>query len=191
VRDVVMQTAGQVMLGLDRPAATAEFSPDWDPQDPAAATYRYTLTRTWDAEIPPVVFAMLNPSKATAEVLDPTVAKCVRWAQRWGAGGLIVVNMFGLRSTDPAALLTHPDPVGPGNDEAILDAVSRPILVCVVAWGAHAAVKANDRARERRVAELIRYGGQRPMCLAVTRDGHPGHPLYLKNESRLTPWEML
>ena len=42
--------------------------------------YRYRLWRTWDARKPPLVFCMLNPSTATAEQDDPTIARCTERA---------------------------------------------------------------------------------------------------------------
>ena len=48
-------------------------------------TYRYSLTREW-AEGPRLLFVMLNPSTADAEADDPTIRKCIGYAQREGFG---------------------------------------------------------------------------------------------------------
>jgi hypothetical protein len=69
--------------------------------DSTAREYRYLLTRIWDPAVKPVVFLMLNPSTADAFEDDPTSRRCTGFAKREGAGGLVVVNLFGLRSTDP------------------------------------------------------------------------------------------
>jgi hypothetical protein len=188
MRNTVVRDTGVYLLGSDVPVASAEFSPDWDDDDPAKATYRYLLTRVWDVDLPPAVLLMLNPSKATHEDLDPTVQRQITRAQRLGAGGLNVLNAFALRDTNPKALLRHPDPVGPCNDEVIAEVLARPLTVLIVAWGADPAVKADDRAREKRVAELIAAARQTPMCLRVVKGGHPGHPLYLGYDTPLTPW---
>src|SRR5258708_25884820 len=86
--------------------------------------YRYELTRRWDSR-PMVTWVMLNPSIADAEVDDLTVTKCCGFTQRWGWGGIRVVNLFALRATNPKELHDHPDPVGPKNMEAISEAILR------------------------------------------------------------------
>ena len=59
--------------------------------------YRYRLWRRW-GEGRSCVFVMLNPSTADALVDDNTIRSCVRLAQELGFGGIIVVNLFALRS---------------------------------------------------------------------------------------------
>ena len=54
----------------------AVFSPD--------RTYRYLLIRRWESA-PPLVWVMLNPSTAGAFADDPTIRRCVRFAQREGS----------------------------------------------------------------------------------------------------------
>ena len=93
--------------------------------------YRYRLWRTWDASKPPLVMVVLNPSIADVSRNDPTVERCQRRAMASGHGGLEVVNIFALVSTDPAALYTTADPVGPENNSAILDAVENWYVVFV------------------------------------------------------------
>lgn len=101
--------------------ATADFSPD--------LSYRYRLTRTWDQCLvcnrPPAVFVMLNPSTADASLDDPTIRRCVGFAKAWGCPGLTVVNLYALRSADPKALWSHPDPVGPDNNRWISEVLLR------------------------------------------------------------------
>lgn len=160
----------------------------------ATGSYRYELTRTW-GRVPPVkgvgaitkpdqrvAFVMLNPSTATAEVLDPTVRRCVGYAARWGYGGLVVVNIFALRSTDPQALYDHPDPVGPDNDRVIARAVGECELA-IAAWGTHGELHGRGQA----VVELL--APVRPLqALKVTKEGHPNHPLYLRAD--LVPFDL-
>ena len=93
----------------DYSSTTAEFSED--------GRYRYYLTRRWDKCRYPIIFALLNPSTATAETDDPTIRRCIGYARKWGYGGLIVVNLFALRSPNPETLYTLDDPVGPENKE--------------------------------------------------------------------------
>lgn len=137
-------------------------------------TYRYRLWRTWDATKKTIVFLMLNPSIADENQNDPTVERCQRRAMSMGFGGLQVVNIFGLVSTDPQGLYTCDDPVGPENNEAILEAVKDAGMV-VCAWGTHG--EHVNRARE--VVELLKSAGVSPQCLGQNADGSPKHPLYV------------
>jgi len=139
--------------------------------------YRYTLTRRFHRGDGRVCFCMLNPSTADARTSDPTVRRCEGFAVRWGYAELEVVNIFALRSTDPAALRRAADPVGPGADAAIRRAAQRAGMV-VAAWGAHGALGGRG---DRVLAMLDRIG---PVwTLGETIDGSPKHPLYLSAET--------
>lgn len=136
--------------------------------------YRFRLSRVWDASLPRVNFVMLNPSTADAFTLDPTVRRCVGFARAWGAGALEVTNCFALRSTDPAGLKRVDDPVGPGNDAAIV-AAARAAGVVVAGWGVHAELGGRGAV----VRALLADAGVALHHLRLTKAGHPGHPLYL------------
>jgi hypothetical protein len=155
--------------------ATASFSAD--------RTYRFRLSRVWDPAGPRLHFCMLNPSTADAFVLDPTVRRCVGFARAWGYGALEVTNVFALRSTDPSVLYGHHDPVGHGNDDAIRAAAAAAALT-VAAWGVHATLADRNRA----VLELLAATGATVVALRVTKDGHPGHPLYVPAAVTPLPW---
>ncbi len=133
--------------------------------------HRYHLWRTW-GEGPVVAFVMLNPSLADAERDDPTIRRCLGFAQAWGYGRLEVVNLFSWRAADPASLSRCARPNGPDNDACVTTAATRADLV-VAGWG--------DRGRlfdrDLEVKALL-IGVCRPMCLGVTRQGSPRHPLY-------------
>jgi len=155
--------------------ATATFS--------SCGAYRYRLSRVWDEDGPRCVFVMANPSTADHLVLDPTVRRCVAFARSWGCGALEVVNAFGIRSTDPMRLREVADPVGAGNDEAIVAAATSGSIV-VAAWGVHGAYL----GRETAVRTLLKGAGVELSALLVTRDGHPGHPLYVPGETVPVRW---
>ena len=54
--------------------------------------YRYLLWRECNTSNKTVSFIMLNPSRADAGVNDPTITRCINFAQSWGYGRLEVVN---------------------------------------------------------------------------------------------------
>lgn len=145
--------------------------------------YRYLLWRQWSPERYSATFLMLNPSTADENANDPTVERCERRARAWGFGGLRVVNIFGLRSTDPGALYECDDPVGPDNDAAIeLACENTSLIVC--AWGAHG----RHLGRGAAVVERLKSYGWPLHALRVNRDGTPAHPLYLPYSLEPTPF---
>lgn len=156
--------------------------------DSPARTYRYLLTRIWDPSKAPAVFLMLNPSTADAMVDDATIRRLAGpngFARRMGAGGLAVVNLFALCSTDPRALRHHADPVGPLNDAFIRRATSGASTV-VAAWGAAGV----ERGRSAQVTEALRRRGVALHCLGRTATGQPRHPLYLPSLASPEPYEV-
>lgn len=126
------------------------------------------------------LFVMLNPSTATDTVNDPTITRCMRFALAWGYDRLAVCNLFALRSTDPSVLRSALDAEGdPENITTILTLAQHADLI-VCAWGAHGAVR--DRAEL--VTQHLFEAGHQLHALKLTKDGHPGHPLYLRGDSR-------
>ena len=156
-------------------ASGAEFS--------ACRRWRTLLWRCWDEARPVANFIMLNPSTADETVLDPTCTRARDYARRWGLGALLVTNVFAWRATDPQELKAAPDPVGRGNDAAILGAARRAQLV-LCAWGNHGTYL--DRAA--RVARLLRQAGMRLHVLRLNAGGEPAHPLYLPGRLRPRRW---
>jgi hypothetical protein len=129
--------------------------------------YRYELTRTWGLGRS-VCWIMLNPSTADADVDDATIRKCIGFSQRWGYGGIVVVNLFALRSTDPKQLYMAVDPIGPRNPEFLRKVIPAAALV-VAAWGNHGWFLQQS--------DLIRRDTDRTMyCLGTTAGGEPRHP---------------
>jgi hypothetical protein len=145
-------------------------------------TWRYRLERRWtDGEA--VGFILLNPSTADESKDDPTIRRCIGYAKAWGFGGLVLGNIFALRSTDPAKLYTVDDPIGPANNKWLRKIVGGCETV-VCGWGVHG--ECGFRGQE--VLGLIRSMGRAPKALRVTKSGQPGHPLYLP--SSLVPQEL-
>lgn len=148
--------------------------------------YRYRLWRQWDKSRPSVVFCMLNPSTADDVVNDPTIERCQRRAVQWGYGHMDVVNLFALRSTDPANLYTHADPFGPDNLDHILAAVEKAaVLVC--GWGQHGKL---HNADSRVLTHLRTTCAGKAHALRINKDGTPAHPLYLPYTLTPTPYDL-
>lgn len=138
-------------------------------------TYRYTLWREWIGGEGYAMFVGLNPSTADETQDDPTIRRCIAFAKAWGYSGLCMTNLFAYRATLPENMKAAADPVGPEND-AHLMAMADSAGVIVAAWGVHGAHQGRDAAVLRLLPDLY--------CLALTKDGHPGHPLYLPKTLR-------
>lgn len=142
-------------------------------------TYRWILWRKWDDALPPCVFIGLNPSTADETEDDPTIRRCVGFAQSWGLGGLVMLNAFAFRATDPKVMMAAGDPVGEANDRTI--ALVTYAASCqrgriIAAWGAH--------CPDERQREVCRQVNGELYCLGRTKSGKPKHPLYLRADTR-------
>lgn len=146
--------------------------------------YRYSLSRSWGFE-PWVGFLMLNPSTADASLDDPTIRRCIGFAKAWGYGGLMVVNLFALRATDPEDLRDSAEAgihvVGSKNDQHILECYTK-VDRMVAAWGAHPFAR-------KRAEEVIKLLNGSLCCLRLTKGGHPAHPLYLPGNLEPLMWQ--
>ena len=141
-------------------------------------TWRYTLERCWDENLPVALFVLLNPSKADEHVDDNTLRRGIGFARRWGYGSVVFVNLFAFCATEPADMKAAGDPVGPENDDWIVTKVLESDLI-VLAWGHHG----SHRGRDLEVLELLR--GYDCYTLGTTKYGHPKHPLRLRADTRL------
>ncbi len=170
--------------------------------------YRYRLDRWWDdavvvdeygtpaAGLSPLVFIMLNPSTADADVDDATIRRCVGFARREGANGITVVNLYAWRATDPRELakVTNPtEGLQDVADAAICAALCNDgALPVIVAWGAAPPCFTRRDSyhwyRVRDVLDIIHDCGRPMRCLGTTKDGHPKHPLYLASVASIEPY---
>jgi hypothetical protein len=158
----------------------ADISPD--------GRYRYRL---WRGPEPRLGWIMLNPSTADADDDDPTIRRCRSFAAANGYTGILVVNMFAYRATDPRDL---PDDAtvatGPWNGAAIARAI-RECDTVVAAWGARY-VPTIRRQRADHAGGTIRAiaarHGTRLVALGYTDDGAPRHPLMVPNGTPFVMW---
>lgn len=165
------------------------FSPD--------RLYRYSLWRhfrqpsngqadlisTEPAEDRVCVFIGLNPSTADEVVDDNTLRRCRDFAKRWGYTSLCMVNLFGLRATEPKVMMNHPEPVGGSNMSVFLQIAKEASLV-VAAWGNDGGHLDQDMAVKKLMADH-----KIPLYhLGLTQKGFPFHPLYRKADCLPINW---
>jgi hypothetical protein len=150
--------------------------------------YRYDLTRDFVPDLRAssrVTFCMLNPSKADATKPDPTMRRCLEYAKSWGFRGFAIVNLFAFRATKPRDMWKALDPIGPTNDDFIMEwARNCGLFIC--AWGA--VPKGLGQQRASSILRTVRSAGVVPHAIQLTKDRHPGHPLFLRAD--LSPFAM-
>jgi hypothetical protein len=148
--------------------------------------YRFSLWRRWKEDVDRremVAFIGLNPSTADETKDDPTIRRCRGFAKDWGYGGMMMLNIFAFRATDPEEMKAAFDPVGVGNDDALLDSSSKwgKIICC---WGAHGGHLGRSERVQRR---LVKYQIE-AYHLGLTQKGEPRHPLYLRADTKPVLW---
>jgi hypothetical protein len=143
--------------------------------------YRYHLWRRWSLAPKTCLFVMLNPSKATDVIDDPTIRRCMGFARREGCGRLEVCNIFALRSTDPGALYKTESAEGdPENFAHIIRIAIRADLV-ICGWGSHGKLRSRGYFIKQQFGEC----GIKSFTLGMTKTGEPGHPLYIRADAAL------
>jgi hypothetical protein len=148
--------------------------------------YRYSLERDWDESLPKVLWCCLNPSTADDSLDDPSVRKMIGFSKLFGYGGLVLVNLFAFRETNPAKLPHELVAIGMENDWCISGfAVQHPVIC---AWGSH---KIARRGRAWEVRHMLHDHQGKIYCLGKTKDGSPKHPLYLPYETKLEPYGLV
>jgi hypothetical protein len=137
--------------------------------------HRYWLVRRWDTRRPVLVACMFNPSTADERKDDQTILRLIAFAKRWGYGGILVVNLHSIRSPDPSVVRAMKPGTtwGDAQPEAIGTALSiacdqgTPVLA---AWGALA-------SKDDVAPFLAASHGVDLICLGLTADGSPKHPM--------------
>lgn len=150
----------------------------------SCGAYRYLLRRHLEEGVSkdrPILFIMLNPSIANATEDDPTIRRCIGFAKSARCNLLTVVNLYALRATDPRALKSHVDPIGPDNNLAIAKAVE-------AHWGATIVAAWGNSAFARDRATLVSHVCGPFLCLGITKDGAPRHPLFTRADAPLMPY---
>lgn len=142
--------------------------------------YRYSLFRMWgDIAYPCCMFIGLNPSTADEVNDDPTVRRCIRFAQNWGCNSMYMMNAYAFRATDPTVMKRHGYPVGPETDEHL----TRIASLCsthVACWGVH--IEPHRQFELKRLLPQLK-------CFGLTAGGCPKHPLYLAKDTELVDFK--
>ena len=152
--------------------------------------YRYILgTRGKN----PLICIGINPSTAEPDNLDNTLKSVERIALGNGFDSFIMFNVYAQRATDPNSmekvcnLQLHKE-----NLEAfryVLSISDEPAVWA--AWGA--IIEKRDYLADC-VRDMVQvgqeYGASWYCAGAITKKGHPHHPLYLRKDEKLKPFDV-
>ena len=153
--------------------------------------YRYILGTKGQN---PLICIGINPSTAAPDDLDNTLKSVERIALGNGFDSFIMFNVYAQRATDPDAMEKVCNPLlHKENLEAfryVLSISENPAVWA--AWGAIIEKRdyLADCVRDM-VAVGQEYGASWYCAGAITKKGHPHHPLYLRKDEKLKDFDIL
>lgn len=142
----------------------------------------------------PLAFGMMNPSTADHMQTDPTVRKCIGYARREGAGGLIVVNRSPWRATYQEDLeaehLSGRDVLWTEANAAAWAVAASLASKLVLAWGTPKGTWPEKARGPHDAALLAPWAGRAFTLGPLAKSGEPKHPLYLHGDIPLLAYEV-
>ena len=152
--------------------------------------YRYILGTRGEN---PLICIGINPSTAEPDNLDNTLKSVERIALGNGFDSFIMFNVYAQRATDPDAMerqcnvMLHQE-----NLKAlryILSISKKPAV-----WAAWGAIIEKREYLADCVRDMVdvgqEYGATWYCAGAITKKGHPHHPLYLRKDEKIKPFDV-
>ena len=147
----------------------------------------------------PLVCFGINPATANKKESDQTVRKVMGFAERKGYDGIIMLNLYPLRSTDMNGENGLPwkedDSLIQKNAEYIKEAfekLSAEIgeITIWAGWGVLYEERPYFRKCLRKIAEAVSKFNCQWKAAGFTKAGHPRHPLYLSFNAKLSDFDI-
>ena len=187
--DMDLVTFREALAAANTPSAEYDIE-KWIYAPNFYSEYRYILgTRGKN----PLICIGINPSTAKPDDLDNTLKSVERIALGNGFDSFIMFNVYAQRATDPNSmekvcnLQLHKE-----NLEAfryVLSISDKPAVWA--AWGA--IIEKRDYLADC-VQDMVQvgqeYGASWYCAGAITKKGHPHHPLYLRKDEKLKPFDV-
>ena len=190
-------TTDQLELVTFQDALEAANTPssDYDIQKwlyvpPFYSEYRYILgTRGKN----PLICIGINPSTAEPDNLDNTLKSVERIALGNGFDSFIMFNVYAQRATSPDDMEKTCNPMLHKENlkafEYVLSISPKPAIWA--AWGAIIEKRKYLSACVRDMLEVgEEYGAAWDCAGAITKKGHPHHPLYLRKDEKIKPFDV-
>ena len=184
----------EVLSFQDALAAANTPSPDYDIQKWLYAPnfyseYRYILGTRGEK---PLICIGINPSTAEPDHLDNTLKSVDRIAHYNGYDSFLMFNVYAQRATDPDTMERQLNPrLHAENLEAFQYLLSlSPEPAIWAAWGNIIEKRKYLPQCLRDFLEAGKGRGARWYCAgAISKRGHPHHPLYLRKDEPLRPFD--
>ena len=187
--DIQLVTFREALRAADTPSDEYDIS-KWLYAPNFYSEYRYILgTRGKN----PLICIGINPSTARPDDLDNTLKSVERIALGNGFDSFIMFNVYAQRATDPDAmertcnLQLHKE-----NMEAfryVLSISDHPAV-----WAAWGTIIEKRDYLPQCLKDMIdvgqMYGTQWYCAGAVSKKGHPHHPLYLRKDEKIKPFDV-
>jgi hypothetical protein len=154
------------------------------------ADYRYILGTRGKK---PLICVGINPSTAKPDDLDNTLKSVERIARGNGFDSFIMFNVYAQRATDPDAMEAHCNmALHRENLEAFRYVLS--ISESPAVWAAWGTIIEKRRYLSDCLRDMLMAGesfGAKWYCAGpVSKKGHPHHPLYLRKDEKIVPFDV-
>ncbi len=152
--------------------------------------YRYILgTRGKN----PLICIGINPSTAEPDNLDNTLKSVERIAHGNGFDSFIMFNVYAQRATSPDDMEKQCNPALHAENlkafRYVLSISEKPVV-----WAAWGAIIEKRKYLPDCVRDMLQAGedfGASWVCAgAITKKGHPHHPLYLRKDEKIKPFDV-
>ena len=187
--DLELVTFRQALAAANTPSEDYDIT-KWLYAPNFYSEYRYILGTRGQK---PLICIGINPSTAQPDDLDNTLKSVQRIALGNGYDSFLMFNVYAQRATDPDAMEKVCNPLlHRENMEAfryVLSLSDSPAIWA--AWGAVIEKRGYLKDCLRDMLDIGRkYGAQWYCAGAITKKGHPHHPLYLRKDEKLRPFDV-
>ena len=186
---IELVTFQQALEAANQPSSDYDID-KWLYAPPFYSEYRYILgTRGKN----PLICIGINPSTAEPDNLDNTLKSVERIALGNGFDSFIMFNVYAPRATNPDTMERNCNEVlHRENLEAfryVLSISDKPAV-----WAAWGAIIEKRKYLSSCVRDMLavgeEYGASWYCAGAITKKGHPHHPLYLRKDEKIKPFDV-
>ena len=189
-------TAELTLLSFEEALAAANEPNDaydsarWLYVPPFYSDYRYILGTRGQK---PLICIGINPSTAAPGELDNTLKSVERIALGNGFDSFIMFNVYAQRATDPDTMEASCNPLLHRENLAAFRYVLS-LSPTPAVWAAWGTIIEKRAYLPSCLMDFLKAGaefGAQWFCAgAISKKGHPHHPLYLRKDERLKPFDV-